>query len=165
MTQTNLQRRYKEVANWIYLVGQIQVFLWVICCGSDCRSHSCSCSSSLCVEWIWSALASSPLFILPNLHMNVWVLGWLEFLTVSSQWLSCRGQWGVWSCHMLGDNGQTSVEQVLGWGWWRETHRPTVWMWERTDPVRRVNLLPDVEINAKARAHFWNFFCINVQIH
>ena len=70
------------------------MFLWVICCGSDCRSHSCSCSSSLCVEWIWSALASSPLFM--HLHMNVWVLGWLPM--VRSQWLSYRG---VWSCHML----------------------------------------------------------------
>ena len=40
------------------------------------------CAVEVSAERIWSLLASALLYIVPNLHVNAWVLVWLEFLTV-----------------------------------------------------------------------------------
>ena len=57
---------------------------------------------SLC-RGVWALLDPSLLFIVCNLHMNVWVWVCLEVLTVCSQWQSWGAQWGMWSCHMLNE--------------------------------------------------------------
>ncbi len=72
----------------IYLVCEWKLFSaddW----SSDCRCHGCvSCVQfSVRIRWdLCSTLSPLPVFILPNLHMNVWVYSLLEVLTVCSQW-------------------------------------------------------------------------------
>ncbi len=72
----------------IYLVCEWKLFSaddW----SSDCRCHGCVSCVQFSVRMRWdlcSTLSPLPLFILPNLHMNVWVCSLLEVLTVCSQW-------------------------------------------------------------------------------
>lgn len=66
----------------VYLVGQSQLLLWFgHCCGAS-RHHGCA--AEVPAVSIWSLHVTSLLFILPHLHMNVWVWSWMEFLTLSA---------------------------------------------------------------------------------
>lgn len=73
--------------NEIYLMSGSETFLRKACLSIHSRSHGCRVGVILLA---WKSqlnlscllLCLSPLFIHPNLHMNVWVLGLLDFLTV-----------------------------------------------------------------------------------
>lgn len=73
--------------NHVYLMGRSEVFLRKACLSKNSGCHSCRVrvfllgqKSQLSLSCLLCCLC--PVFIHPNLHMNVWVLGLLDFLTV-----------------------------------------------------------------------------------
>ncbi len=107
----------------IYLVCEWKLFSaddW----SSDCRCHGCVSCVQFSVRIrcdLCSTLSPLPLFILTNLHMNVWVWSLLEVLTVCSQWERTndtrnRGPpHAKWHAYCSGNNEHVSGEQVEGW--------------------------------------------------
>ncbi len=148
----------------IYLVCEWKLFSsddW----SSDCRCHGCvSCVQfSVRIRWdLCSTLSPLPLFILPNLHMNVWVYSLLEVLTVSSQWersnVSKEQRAATWLLEplLLRHNKRVSGEQVEGRLRGMKTDSASgLWMWEISDLVKWSKWL---QVASVFKAQFIVFF-------
>ncbi len=141
----------------IYLVCEWKLFSaddW----SSDCRCHGCVSCVQFSVRIrcdLCSTLSPLPLFILTNLHMNVWVWSLLEVLTVCSQWerlgrhmaaeaLIAPTQWA----HLWGAGGG----RLRGM---KTDSASGLWMWEICDLVKWSKWL---QVASVFKAQFIVFF-------